>query len=139
MWLDGHNSYRLAEDTDCECSDDLVEFRTKSEGVWKAQPDYRPYFVKGDFRQNGQADFAVIVVKRDKNKPNDGLLLIFDGPFAVSGKPPAYVGKAAPLRGAGVGVPPGHNWPVYGRNFSEGCLYKPWKRTYREDCDQDYY
>jgi hypothetical protein len=92
-----------------------------------------------DFRKNGQADFAVVVVRRDIMKPREGVLLIFDGPVAASGEKPAYVGKVAPLQGAGLGIPPGNTWPVYGRNFSEGCIYRPWRRTYRENCRQNYY
>jgi hypothetical protein len=135
LWLDGHKDYRLATDDDCKCASDLQELRTTSEGVWKAKPDFVPYFVRGDFRNNGHADFAVVVVKDGKTTPTDGLLLIFDGPFGKYGSQPNYVGKVAPLVGAGLNVPPNSSWPVYGRYFSEGCYYKPQQRAYREVCD----
>lgn len=138
LWLDSHKDYRLATDDDCECASDITDFRTKSEGVWKAKPDFRPYFVEGDFRHNGYADFVVVAVKSNKTKPTEGLLLIFDGPFGTSGNSPAYVGKVAPLLGAGLTVPPNSSWPVYGTYFSEGCYYKPKSRTYREICETNY-
>lgn len=137
-WLNAHREYRTALDADCDCAEDLGEIRTTSEGVWKANPGYRPYFVKGDFRKNGKTDFAVIVVKRDRSKPLEGMLLIFDGPFATVAKTPAYVKKVTPIKGMGLVVPPGSSWPVYGPYASEGCYYKPESHTYREVCETNY-
>jgi hypothetical protein len=138
LWLDKHSAYRLATEADCECAEDLSELRTKSEGVWKARADFQPYLIAGDFRKNGHMSFAAVVVKRGSSKQVEGQLLIFDGPYPTSGKPPSYVGTVAPLLGAGLNMPPGSSWPVYGRYFSEGCYYKPSGRAYRRNCDSGF-
>jgi hypothetical protein len=43
-WLDAHKGYRIARDADCNCANDLIEIRTKLEGVWKARPGYGRIF-----------------------------------------------------------------------------------------------
>jgi len=138
-WLNIHPGYRQATDDDCDCTEDIQEIRTKSEPAWPARPGFHPYLLIGDFRHNGEMDFAVVVVKRTEAKPKNGVLLIFDGPFLNKGKPPVYSTNVNHLQGAGLGPSPKGGSPVYGTFFSEGCVYWPWKRTYREDCRQDYY
>lgn len=137
LWLGQHRDYRVATDADCDCADDLKTFRTTSDGVWKAKPDFQPYLAKGDFRKNGQSDFAVVVVPRAKGKGLKNLLLIFDGPFPADGKPPVYTTDVSELAGSGLILPPFSPWPVFGHYFSEGCVFKPAGKTYRQDCSAD--
>jgi hypothetical protein len=44
-WLAIHPAYRVAEDGDCECDEDLRDIRNGDAAV----PDYHPYTVSGDF------------------------------------------------------------------------------------------
>ncbi len=50
--------------------------------MWKRQPGFHPYYVSGDFNGDGNADFAVVFVRRTKTRPL--YLAIFNGPFAVA-------------------------------------------------------
>src|SRR6266853_683627 len=45
IWLQRNVSHRLATDADCNCPEDLKRIRTVSEGVWKAQPKYHPFYM----------------------------------------------------------------------------------------------
>ena len=60
-WLSAHPKYRVLTDRDCECDDDLRQIRTHTTGVWKADPDYHPFYVIGDFRHDKHRDVAVFV------------------------------------------------------------------------------
>jgi hypothetical protein len=62
-WLAQHPAYSLMVDADCACADDLQEIRTVSLGVWRARPDYHPYFATGDFDGDGKSDAALAVTK----------------------------------------------------------------------------
>jgi hypothetical protein len=46
-WLLLNPGYRVATDRDCRCDSDLVDTRTTSNGVWKADPTYQPYYTTG--------------------------------------------------------------------------------------------
>jgi hypothetical protein len=58
-WLTSHRDYRVIDDSDCRCDRNLREIRSLSAGVWKADPDYHPYFKVGDFNRDGRRDLAV--------------------------------------------------------------------------------
>lgn len=84
-WISEHPEFRVANDKDCECSDDIAEIRKGDGGVWKANPNFHPYYVSGDFNQDKQLDFAVILIKQSEKGKH--LLAIFNGPFKKHSKP----------------------------------------------------
>ena len=64
IWLQRNVSYKLATDADCNCPEDLKRIRTVSEGVWKAQPKYHPFYMVGGCNGDGADDFAVVVYQK---------------------------------------------------------------------------
>ena len=65
-WLGDHPGYELMTEADCHCTADLKQIRVLGSGA-KAQPDYQPYFVRGDFDGDHRLDTA-IAVTRDHNR-----------------------------------------------------------------------
>jgi hypothetical protein len=63
-WLSANDQYRLAIDSDCECSDDIDELRRGDGAAWSPQPNFHPYYAKGDFDGDGFEDVAVVAVPR---------------------------------------------------------------------------
>jgi len=99
-WLNEHAGLRIATDADCGCDDDLKRERTQSSGAWKAKPSYHPYYVAGDFNQDGTADFAIGVL--DSGAPGSFRVVVFNGPFGNGVSPqPAFVSEP---RGLGQGM-----------------------------------
>ena len=130
-WLIRHPTFRRATAKDCDCDDDIRQMRTV--GSFEGPiPDYDPYTRVGDFRHNGQSDFAVVVI--DGGKQTQGTLLIFDGPFQGEGKRPAFVGRIGQVSRTAIFKSPKGPWPVVGEFESEGCAYLPRKGTYITDC-----
>src|ERR1700726_4198438 len=74
-WLSKHPEYRLANDKDCECDEDIRTMRNGSGGVWKPIPGYHPPVACGDFNGDGVIDFAVVVINRCI--AHDFVLLVF--------------------------------------------------------------
>ena len=134
LWLFSHPEYREAADGDCDCAQDILDMRKEARPEWPIQYGYHPYLLVGDFRHDGKTDFAIVVVNRNQAKSTEGKLLIFDGPFSGAGKAPAFVGRIGLVRNAGLVLAVTGGVPIYGPLFSEGCMYLPIKRTYRQDC-----
>jgi hypothetical protein len=130
-WLDKNLQFRLATETECNCGDDIRQMREV--GPWgKPVPDFTPYVLTGDFRRNGQSDFAVVVTTQEGR----GALVIFDGPFrGTATKKPAYVGALSAIKNMALFRSQQNGWPIFGRFESEGCLYRPRGRTYIRECD----
>jgi hypothetical protein len=135
-WLAQHPEYRIAEDGDCECADDIKQMRAGDGGVWKAVPDYHPYIATGDFNGDGQQDFAAAVMKRSK-KDSNFALLIFNGPFKSGAASPAFIKEGLDLRYRGLFYGPPRKKPyhlVVGRFESDtGSALVPHGRGYRLD------
>jgi hypothetical protein len=74
-WLVMHQDLRLAVDDGCKCTDELLETRTTTQGVWKADPGYHPYYVIGDFDGDGQEDIAIGVNRRSESKKFQVLII----------------------------------------------------------------
>jgi hypothetical protein len=124
---------RLATAEDCECGDDISHFRIT--GPWgKPIPDYEPYVEVGDFNNDGQPDFAVVVVSSNLSKPAGGTLLIFNGPVSLTSRP-AYVGKAELFPRQALFISPvKEGYLLAGPFESEGCIFRPKGSSYSEDC-----
>ncbi|MFT4254254.1 MAG: FG-GAP repeat protein [Caulobacter sp.] len=90
-WKLLHPGHGWAREADCGCDEDLLRQRTVSEGVWKAQPDYRPYLAQGDFNGDGRADLAVGV--RPSGETGTYRVLILDG----GRRTPAFLSEPLPL------------------------------------------
>lgn len=130
-WLTRNPTFRRATAKDCHCDDDIRQMRTV--GTYDGPtPDYDPYTRVGDFRHNGQLDFAVVVI--DGKQQTEGTLLIFDGPFQGEAKRPAFVGGIGHVPRVAIFKSPKGPWPVVGEFESEGCVYLPRKATYIMDC-----
>jgi hypothetical protein len=54
-----HPGFYVIDDRDCGCDDDLKTQRQGSGGVWKAKPNYHPYYVVGDISGKGSVDLAI--------------------------------------------------------------------------------
>jgi len=137
-WMRRHPEYRVATESDCRCDEDLARIRTKSEGAWKAVPNYQPYYVEGDFNWDRAKDFAVGIVKGER--PSQFRLAVFHGPFG-----PEHSGRAAflsdpmPLGQAFFfGDPRPHpQMLVVGPFESEGGALRPTKTGYVWDYGED--
>jgi hypothetical protein len=130
-WLNSHPGYRLANDRDCSCDEDIKGMRAGGGGVWKAIPDYHPYSVSGDFNGDGVTDFAVVVV--NTRRAHDFTLLVFNGPVDVDHPVPAFVDRRDYTR-IGLAFGPPRPTPyrlVIGLFDSEGLLLQPRGNTYR--------
>lgn len=128
-WLATTKSSRVATDEDCSCSDDIARMRRGYGGAWKASPDFHPYYVVGDFNDDGHTDFAVVVIRGSTNFTRE--VAIFNGPFLENAaKSPAYVGGK---HGGALffGPPRPKPWRlIVGPFESEGSLLIPKGSTY---------
>jgi len=131
-WLAAHPDFRMAEDRDCECDDDINTMRAGDGGEWKPVPDYHPYVASGDFNSDGISDFAVVVI--NKQAPPDFTLLVFNGPFDVHRPVPAFTWAHQDLKGTGLFFGPPRPKPyrlLIGPFESEGLVLQPKGKTYR--------
>jgi hypothetical protein len=132
-WLHKHPGYRLANEKDCACDEDLRTMqRTGYGGRWKPVPDYHPYAVSGDFNGDGEIDFAVAVIRT--NVAHKFTILVFNGPIKSIGDSPSFVDADSNLTGTGFFYRPPRPKPyrlVVGAFESEGYVLVPKGRTYR--------
>ena len=133
-WLSRNPQYTIATEQDCDCGDDIEDARAHGP-YGKPLPDFQPSLLAGDFRKNGQSDFAVVVKRVREDHVSLNVLLIFDGPFVgAAAKPPVFVHPLNRLRNNALFQSMGDGYPIYGAFESEGCAFVPRKRTYIEDC-----
>ena len=131
-WLDSNPGYRLAEDRDCLCDEDIQAMRTRNEGLGTPVPEYHPYWVTGDFNGDGTTDFAVVVIK--KHAEHDFTLLVFNGPLDQKRPLPAFVDAHSDLTKTGLFYGPPRPKPyrlVLGPFESEGLILEPHGKKYR--------
>src|SRR2546422_8970701 len=84
-WLRAHPQYRIAQETDCDCAEDIQAVRHGYGGIWKGNPQYNPYYTVGDFNGDGKTDFAVALVDR-RAAVKLFVILVFNGPLASRGQ-----------------------------------------------------
>jgi hypothetical protein len=136
-WLAHHKNFRLANDADCDCQDDIEGMRSGNETSPPVM-DYHPYSVSGDFRDNGTLDFAVAVIDRTSIKGRF-TLLVFDGPFRNVKTAPAFVERRLDLKYKGLFYGPPRPKPyhlVIGPFESDNtCILDADDSTYRLDCN----
>lgn len=89
-WLKKHPDLQIKPIEECGCDSDIEVLRKGSPGYGTPEPDYNPYLVVGDFRGNGQVDFAIMLNDLSKNK-NSEVLVVFNGPFHGKGNSPAFI------------------------------------------------
>ncbi len=120
-WLETHSEFRLALDADCDCNGDLEKIRKGQGSLWKAQPNYHPFYAAGDFNSDGKEDFAVVLLKGAER-----YVAVFNG----GALQPAYVSSknAAPLF---FGPPRPKPYRLITGNFwSEGTIFEPSGHSY---------
>jgi hypothetical protein len=132
-WLGRNPQFRIATAEDCDCDEDIKQVRSTGGPFGDVMENYDPALLIGDFRGNGQADFAVVMAKIAPGKPAEGLLLIFDGPFRDGAKQPAFAGNVGVLKHAALFLNE-EGYPMFGPFKGEGCIFRPAQRTYRPDC-----
>jgi hypothetical protein len=129
-WLAIHPAYRVAEDKDCDCDEDIREVRTGDVAV----PYYHPYTVSGDFNDDHVIDFAVAVI--NKRNPHDFILLVFNGPLHPDRPAPTFIHANVDLVRTGLFYGPpssSKNRLLMGRFWSEGLVLQPRGKTYHWD------
>jgi hypothetical protein len=130
-WLSDHPSYRLANDQDCSCGEDIQAMRAGVGGE-KPVPDYHPYVASGDFNGDGTTDCAVVVISTRKQR--DFTLLVFNGPLDIGHPIAAFVYAHHDLTRTGLFFGPPRPKPyrlLIGPFESEGLVLQPRGKTYR--------
>jgi len=123
-WLVSKPMLRLATEKDCLNVEGLSASRAEY------GQSYQPYYAIGDFNHDGQPDFAVALVNKQKSSRKFAMA-IFNGPFNQRGTiSPALFSKGMDLSGGGLVVQSGGRL-VAGVFQSDDCVVlRPRGRTY---------
>ena len=130
-WLSHHPGYRLANDADCSCADDIAQVRAGSPPQWPPIPDYHPFYMVGDFRGDGADDVAVGVIAQEH--PNKFRVLIIHGAPPNGRASKIFLSEELDFRqGLFYGAPRPKPWRlVVGPFESEGVTFEPTRDGYR--------
>ena len=128
-WLTKNPTLRLALDDDCECDERIKAIRTGAYGAGKPIPNYHPYYMMGDFNNDGTTDIAAIALERAN--PENSTFVIFNGPLSER-KDALPVFMSTKLKGALFFGPPRPEpfQLVIGAFNSEGAGLEPKAGTY---------
>jgi hypothetical protein len=139
-WLSTQPLLRLATEADCgDCAADIAELRAGSGGAWTPVSDYEPYQAIGDFNNDGEIDFAVVLIDTSKHD-HPFVLAIFNGPLRAEAQKPSFLKRGLDLRGGGLFFGPLRPKPyrLIGGHFgAEGMELKPRGASYvllGDDC-----
>ena len=136
QWLQVHGQFRVAEDQDCTCPEDIQEMKRGSGGVWKPVIDYHPYAATGDFNGDGAEDFAVVLVDRQA-KEKKFAFVVFNGPFKSRPQEPVFIETGLDLANQGLFFGPPRPKPyrlIVGPFESDNtALLEPKGASYRWD------
>jgi hypothetical protein len=131
-WLSSHPDFRIAEDKDCDCDENIRAIRSACEDCAAPVPDYHPYTVSGDLNGDRVIDFAVVVL--NKRIPHDFTLLVFNGPLNPKRPLPAFIKSHMDMTRTGLfyGPPGGSRFRLLiGLFDSDGQVLQPYGKTYR--------
>ena len=136
-WLSHHPHYRLANDADCSCVDDIAQVRAGSPPEWPPIPEYHPFYMVGDFRGDGAEDVAVGVVAQEH--PNKFRVLIIHGAPPSGHAAKTFLSEELDFRqGLFYGAPRPKPWRlVVGPFESEGVTFEPTPDGYRFSNEDD--
>jgi hypothetical protein len=98
-------------------------------------PDYHPYVISGDFNNDGQADFAVVLIDTKQGKLTGRYaVVIFNGPVRDADQRPAFFKAGLDLKYHGFFYGPPRKKPyrlILGRFEAEGATFVPEGATYK--------
>ena len=135
-WLAKHPDLRPARNDECDCDDDIRNMRQEG-SFGRPIPNYEPYVLVGDFNGKGRQDFAVILVSSTgKNSPS-GVLAIFNGPFLSADQSPDFVENEGAITHRALFQTQQERYLLIGPFESEGCVYLPAGKGYKEDCAEE--
>jgi hypothetical protein len=136
-WLRLHPGYRLADDADCSCADDIAHVRAGWPPEWPPNPDYHPYYIVGDFRGEGVEDVAVGLISHQW--PNKFRVLIIHGAPPNGRAAKAFLSEQLDFRqGLFYGPPRPKPWRLgVGPFESDGVTFEPTRDGYRFSNDDD--
>ena len=127
-WLSTQPLLRRATEADCgDCAADIAELRAGSGGAWPPVPDYEPYQAVGDFNNDGEIDFAVVLIDTSRHD-HSFVLAIFNGPLRAEAQRPLFFKRGLDLRGGGLFFGPPRPKPyrlIVGHFGAEGAELKP--------------
>lgn len=80
-WLAGHRPYRVVDEAECACDDELFAIRHAAVGhrADRSGHLYHPYYAEGDFDGDGKSDFAVVVADRRSGRARRVLIFTRSG------------------------------------------------------------
>jgi hypothetical protein len=133
VWLGRHAEFRMAADSDCVCTEDIAKLR-EGGGAWPPDSNFHPYFVVGDFADDGAIDVALGVVNR--SIPDQFRVLILHGQNIHGHKRADYLSEPFPLSHNGIfyGAPRPKPWRlIVGRFAAEGAMLIPKPGGYELD------
>lgn len=113
-WLLNKPALRLATEKDCRNTEGLAASRVEY------GQNYQPYYATGDFNHDGQPDFAVALVNKQKRSRKFGLA-IFNGPFSQKTTSPAFFSEGMDLSDGGLVIQSG-NKLLAGVFQSDDCV-----------------
>jgi len=130
-WLSQHSGYRLANDADCSCADDIARVRAGWPPEWPPLPDYHPYYIVGDFRGDDAEDVAVGVISQQR--PNKFRVLIIHGAPPSGHAAKNFLSEELDIRqGLFYGAPRPKPWRLgVGPFESDGVTFEPTRNGYR--------
>jgi hypothetical protein len=122
-WLKSHPILRIADVSDCGDCGEEIEWERRE------KPDFHPYYVVGDFNQDGRQDFAVALIDKTKSKGKFTLVIFNKKP--ILGYTPAFIAPNLFLENCTLAFNEQIKRLVFGYFRSEGVVVEPQGKGYR--------